>query len=297
MDLKWPAYHSEVFRTPTDGVSYLKGPGVVLIAQPRVNLANVQGFLDGFDRELEFNPYLSDPTPLTDSEQLSKFAGQLCFMSFGPKRTLNTDAREYFDGGPKQFGIKPSGHGSLLEHPNYSVLIYGASRSYTHEHVRHRAGKGYSQVSQRFVSGRTLRFVEKASFQRIPRLHEKFLHRIELLAREYHEIAEILYEEQARGLDILSGERKTELRKKVQQDARECLPNETEAPIVVTGNARAWRHFLEMRAAAGAETQIRAVAVLVYRCLAEVAPVLYDDYELVRLEDGTEAVKTPYRKV
>src|SRR3954453_21255676 len=61
--------------------------------------------------------------------------------------------REYLD------NIKKQGHGSVLEHANYSLLLEGVSRSLTHELVRHRAGFAYSQLSQRYVDESEPRFV------------------------------------------------------------------------------------------------------------------------------------------
>src|SRR5687767_15694217 len=55
--------------------------------------------------------------------------------------------------------IKKQGHGSVLEHANYSLLLEGISRSLTHELVRHRAGFAYSQLSQRYVDESEANFV------------------------------------------------------------------------------------------------------------------------------------------
>src|SRR5437868_13589339 len=57
----------------------------------------------------------------------------------------NRSTAEYLE------NIKKQGHGSVLEHAVYVLLIEGISRSCSHELVRHRAGFGYSQVSQRYV--------------------------------------------------------------------------------------------------------------------------------------------------
>ncbi len=286
----FPMMHAPVLRTSA-GVPYLQKPGVVMFGKPQINPQVMQGFLDGFDKELEFNQYLDDPTALTDGTQLSKIAGQLCYMSFSPKRTTNDKAEQYFE------NIKSSGHGSVLEHPNYSFLIYGNSRSETHEQVRHRSGFGYSQVSQRYVSGRVLRFIERPEYQAVPDLHERFLNRIERSAEEYAYIANRLIELQAGGTQILSADAKTDLRKKVQQCARSVLPNETEAAIVVTGNARAWRHFIEMRASEHAEVEIREIGFRIFLCLAMVDPIIFKDYEIKELGDGTKVVATKFRKV
>jgi thymidylate synthase (FAD) len=273
------------------GTPYLTRCGVHLIARPSVDLATVSGFLDGFEPTLGFRDYLDDPVPLTDSARLCKFAGQLCYMSFGAKRTQNREAERYFT------NIKSSGHGSVLEHATFSFILYGISRSLTHELIRHRAGFAYSQVSQRYVSGKVVRFVERPEFQRDPSLHARFMERIDRAAADYEEIAETLVIRQKAGDAIMSAEARTDLRKKVQQAARAVLPNETEAPIVASANVRAWRHFLEMRASEHAEIEIRALAMSVYDCLAVAEPILLEDYHVVALRDGTRALETEYPKV
>lgn len=285
-----PSVHAEVFSTEK-GTLYLKYPGVVMIAAPHVDLRGMEGFLAGFPKEYEFVKYLEDPTPLPPAEELCKAAGQTCYMSFGSRRTWNRDAERYFD------NLVSSGHGSVLEHANFTFLLYGISRSVTHELVRHRAGMGYSQVSQRYVSGRVLRFVERPEYQDDEFLHSSFEKRIDMLAREYEKTAEYLAKKQQGGERILSAEAKTDLRKKVQQAARSVLPNETEAPIVATGNVRAWRHVINMRANEHAEIEIRRAAFEIFRCLKTVAPILFYDFEPVHLPDGTHAVKTSYPKV
>src|SRR5579885_3131468 len=284
------AIHSPVQHT-SQGTPYLTHPGVVVLARPQTNLAGLAGFLSGYGEDSPFPEYLNDPTRLPDSAQLCKVAGQLCYMSFGRKRSYNADAIRYFD------NLKSSGHGSVFEHANFSLLLYGISRSVTHELVRHRAGMAFSQQSQRYVSGRMLRFVERPEYQGDEELHAQFLERIERAAGEYATLTNRLLEMQQAGTKILSAEVRTDLRKKVQQTARSILPNETEAPIVVTGNARAWRHIIEMRASAHAETEIRELAVRAFLCLYQADPVLFGDYTLEEISDGTYTVKTDFEKV
>ncbi len=286
----FPSISAPVSRTPS-GTYYLTQPGVTLLSKPQVYLPNLAPFLEGFDPSLEFPHYLEDTTPLPDSALLCKAAGQLCYASFGPKRTHNDGAARYFR------NILASGHGSVLEHANFSFLFYGISRSVTHELVRHRAGVGFSQLSQRYVSGSVLRFVERPEYQDDPELHGLFVERIDRAAQDYARIAEALLERQKSGSEILSAEARTDLRKKVQQTARSVLPNETEAPIVVTANVRAWRHILEMRASPHAETEIRELAFRAYLCLAAADPVLFADYRIVSLPDGTFGVETETEKV
>lgn len=282
--------HTPVQHTP-NGTPYLTRPGVVVLARPQTNLAGLAGFLEGYDESSHFSDYLHDPTVLPDSAQLCKVAGQLCYMSFGRKRSFNEQADRYFT------NLKASGHGSVFEHANFSLLLYGISRSVTHELVRHRAGMGFSQQSQRYVSGRMVRFVERPEYATDTELHARFLQRIEQAAGDYASITERILAMQQEGTQLLSADARTDLRKKVQQTARSVLPNETEAPIVATGNARSWRHVISMRASAHAETEIRELAVRIFLCLYLTDPVLFSDYTLEKLSDGTFAVRTDFEKI
>ena len=281
---------SKVYFTK-EKTAYLKNPGLALISKPDVDISGISDFLEGFPKDYEFIKYLKDLVKLPPAEKLTKVAGQTCYMSFGPKRTWNKDAQKYFD------NIILSGHGSVMEHANFSFLIWGVSRSFTHEIVRHRAGCAYSQVSQRYVSGRVLRFVERAEYQKDKHLHQLFEERIDRAYKEYSKMADYLYSKQEKGDKILSGDEKTDLRKKVQQVSRSLLPNETEAPIVVTANARAWRHMINMRASNHAEVEIRNVFFNIYKILKEVSPMLFKDFKIVHLSDGTYSVKTGFPKV
>jgi thymidylate synthase (FAD) len=285
----FPAIHSPVRRTKA-GTAYLREPGVVMLARPRTNVAGLGGFLEGFDAELDFPAYLDDPTPLPDSSQLCKTAGQLCYGSFGPRRTKNENAAAYFE------RLTSAGHGSVLEHASFSFLLYGISRSVTHELVRHRAGVGFSQISQRYVSGSVLRFVERPEYGEDEELHRLFEERADRAAAEYEAMAQRLLERQEGGEERLSADYKTDARKKVQQTARSLLPNETEAPMVFTGNVRALRHIIEMRADAHAESEIRRLAVRLFLCLYAADPILFGDYRIGDLPDGTHTVTTENRK-
>lgn len=285
-----PVVESAVYETVKE-TEFLRTPGVAVLSVPNVELSNAKNFLGGFPDELGFDDYFKDTGLLPPAEVLSKFAGQLCYMSFGKERTKNDRADSYFK------NIMESGHGSVLEHANVSMLFWGVSRSLTHELIRHRAGFAYSQVSQRYVGGKTLRFVERPEYAADKVLHEKFMERIDVVKEEYEGLTDYLYQKQAEGVGLLSGERKTDLRKKVRQAARSVLPNETEAPIIVTGNLRAWRHFLNMRGSEHAEIEIRNLAVETYRCLCMIAPKLFGDFEVEKLSDGTLGLKTNYPKV
>jgi thymidylate synthase (FAD) len=82
-------------------------------------------------------------------------------------------------------------------------------------------------------------------------------------------------------------------RKQARQAARAVLPNATETRIVVTGNYRAWRHFIAMRASEHADVEIRRLAIECLRQLVEVAAPVFADFEIATLADGTEVATSP----
>jgi thymidylate synthase (FAD) len=204
-------------------------------------------------------------------------------MSYGKGRKTN---REYLG------NIIGVGHGSVLEHAVWNFLIAGVSRSFTHELIRHRVGFSYSQLSQRYVDESDAGFIEPACIAEDPELHEVWLDAVRSSQRAYRKLVERLSEKFAD-----APESATARRKLARQAARSVLPNACETKIFVTANARALRHFIELRANEHAETEIRGVALRILRILQDVAPSLFGDYEIRMHSDGMEVAYTEHRKV
>ncbi len=244
----------------------------------------VNDFLDGYGEE--FGQYIYDDR-LWCPQEIMKFAGQLCYLSLGEKRTKNKDAGKYFQ------HLIESGHGSVLEHVNCGFLFWGVSRSFTHEIVRHRVGTAFSQVSQRYVGADKVRFVERPEYQKDLSLHWAFESRIDATRAAYEDITEELLKIRT----PVEHESKTDARKAVQQAARSVLPNETEAPILVTANIRAWRGIIDQRLTPHAEPEIRTAILRVFLQLYDELPEVFSDYRLYRLPDGTIVAETKNRKV
>jgi thymidylate synthase (FAD) len=161
------------------------------------------------------------------------------------------------------------------------------SRSFTHELIRHRHFS-YSQLSQRYVPERDAAMVEPSVIADDPELHKKFVAATEASVQAYTELLEGL---EARFADVANP---TLRRKQARQAARAILPNATETRIVVTGNYRAWRHFVAMRATEHADVEIRELAVECLKQLQRVAPNVFADFEISALPDGTEVAASPY---
>jgi thymidylate synthase (FAD) len=219
----------------------------------------------------------------TDGERLAEFAGRLCYMS--QRNPASRATREYLE------NIKRQGHGSVLEHASYSVLFEGVSRSLTHELVRHRAGWAYSQLSQRYVDESEANFVVPPAIVGDEALETAWREQIDAAQRSYVALVERLMEKYGWVAD------KVHRRKMAREAARGVLPNSTETKIVVTGNARAWRTMLELRASEGAELEIRRLAVAALRLLQAEAPAFFSDFEIYSAEDRREAARLTYHKV
>ena len=219
----------------------------------------------------------------TDGERLAEFAGRLCYMS--QRNPASRSTRDYLE------NIKKQGHGSVLEHATYSLLLEGVSRSLTHELVRHRAGFAYSQLSQRYVDESEASFVVPPAVAGDEELESAWRAQVESAQSTYVALVGQLMERYSWVPD------KVHRRKMAREAARAVLPNATETKIVVTANARAWRTMLELRSSEGAELEIRRLAVAVLRLLQEEAPGFFSDFEIYVADDRREAARISYHKV
>jgi thymidylate synthase (FAD) len=219
----------------------------------------------------------------TDGEKLAEFAGRLCYMS--QKNPASRATREYLE------NIKKQGHGSVLEHANYSLLLEGVSRSLTHELVRHRAGFAYSQLSQRYVDESEANFVVPPAIVGDEVLEKEWRGQIDEAQRTYVRLVEHLMERYGWVAD------KVHRRKMSREAARGVLPNSTETKIVVTANVRAWRTMLELRSSEGAELEIRRCAVAIIKMLSKESPAFFSDFEIYQADDRREAARIVYHKV
>lgn len=258
-----------------DGLNISEGPNVYMVGRQTVDAGAIDAFLA--DNEASWQTDTA-----VGAERLVEAAGRLCYMSYGKGRKTNAEYISH---------ILSVGHGSVLEHAVFSFLITGVSRSFTHELVRHRAGFGYSQLSQRYVDESETDYVEPACIAEDPALHEIWT---EAVAASHDAYAKLVTGLAEKFQDV---EDRTLRRKMARQAARSVLPNATETKIFVTANARGWRHFIELRCNEHAETEIRTVSAMILKVLQAEAPNIFGDYELVDLPDGTQAARTPNQKV
>lgn len=258
-----------------------------IFREPRVTLLARQQFLQPAHIRWQSDSEVA-------GEALAEFAGRLCYLSFGEDAGL--------EGGHKTIGGRTTNqsylgnilqvkHGSVLEHAVWTFLFEGISRSLTHELVRHRAGFGFSQLSQRYVDESDLAFVLPPEIEEGTAAFRIWSAACEDTLRAYRELLTEM------GEQVADSGSATMRKKRARQAARAVLPNCAETKIVVTGNARAWRHFVEMRGSASADVEIRRLAVAVLNALQDEAPHIFGDMCTAPQEDGTATVETPNNKV
>lgn len=259
------------------------GVSVRIVREPEVYLVGMQVVRDAeVERFLDDHGIVWETDASIGAERLCEGAGRVCYMSFGKGRKTNADYMGNIIG---------VGHGSVLEHAVWNFIVTGVSRSLTHELIRHRAGFGYSQLSQRYVDESQADYVEPDAIASDPQLHEIWVDAIAQSQAAYQKLVLGLTEK------FSSVPQATLRRKLARQAARSVLPNACETKIFVTANARALRHFIELRGDEHADTEIRALAIRFLEILKIQAPAIFGDYEIDCLPDGTRVARTANRKV
>lgn len=219
-------------------------------------------------------------TDADGGEALVEFAGRACYQSWSKPNPRTATNEAYLR------HVIEVGHLSVLEHASATFYITGISRSCTHELIRHRHFS-YSQLSQRFVPEADSNVVLPPAVQDDPELTELVRNATDASRAAYVELLDRLESKLA---DVPNAVLR---RKQARQAARAVLPNATETRIVVTGNYRAWRHFIAMRASEHADTEIRRLAIACLRQLTELAPSSFGDFGIATLSDGTEVAISP----
>ena len=230
----------------------------------------------------EFFPPADVPweTDADGGQALAEFAGRACYQSWTKPNPVTATNAGYLR------HILEVGHLSVLEHGSVSFYLTGVSRSLTHELIRHRHFS-YSQLSQRYVPEQDSQVVLPPGMEDDQQLQALFTAAADASRATY---TELLARLEAKFADQPNAAIR---RKQARQAARAVLPNATETRIVVTGNYRAWRHFIAMRASEQADLEIRRLAIACLRQLVGVAPQAFADFEIATLADGTEVATSP----
>lgn len=264
-------------------------PSVFLIARPSIDIEGLRGYLRDVGGESWLELRLGEVESgggagggggvadelrgVNAGELLVEFGGRACYRSWEPGLNPNvskirTDRREYFA------NILRSGHGSVLEHANYSFALRNCSRVFTHELVRHRAGSAFSQESLRYVRLTDIGFRVPPALEPV---REQVLSIVEQL-EEFQVSAAAKLGIDAQGVPF-------HVKKEVTSALRRLAPIGLSTDIVWTANARTLRHVIEMRTAGGAEEELRLVFDEIARIMCTEAPNLFQDF--ARQDDGS----------
>lgn len=176
-------------------------------------------------------------------------AGRVCYQS-KPRGQERKFAKMLLD----------RGHESVLEHSSITVF-FTVDRGFSHEIVRHRLAS-FSQESTRYCL-----YGDKEDIEFIV---PSTLYQFSDGARDAWEEAMIQAERFYLKM-IDEGAR--------PEQARAVLPNSLKTNIVVTANAREWRHIFKMRTAKAAHPDMRAVMIPLLDEFRKEIPVLFDNVE------------------
>ena len=246
-------------------------PKAYLIARPSLNAEGVAMFLKDHNYEWQIQD-----TP-SDGDLLPEFCGRMCYCSFGKKQGRKTN-HEYMK------NIIEMGHGSVIEHANYTILFAHVSRGFTHEMVRHRAGFAYSQESTHYIdyTPETFKgYIPKDLDNGIWEMNEN--------------VMKIAVEGYKHTYNALT--KKGMKKKEACAIARQLLPTGTEAKLAVTGNVRAWRHFMETRGNKHNVPEIRDAAICVFDILINECPNLLYGITKIQEDDGKWSIASSFRKI
>jgi thymidylate synthase (FAD) len=240
---------------------------VKVITEPKVTLVSFPSYRP--------HPVYELPAHDQPTENIIAMAGKVCYDSYG----LDGNAVE------KHIAtLVNSGHHSVLEHVHVGLFIEGISRGCSHEIVRHRLFN-YSQRSTRYTAEDDAAIVLDPYYATIEAGRGSHASDAEIsLLDAFTESCECSvaeYSEQVKRLESLNPQqlKGRDLRKWCRGKARQLLPHALETRMVMTGNLRAWRHFLVMRSSRHAEAEIRRLASAVWFVLAPLAPAVFADLQ------------------
>ncbi|MDM8529083.1 FAD-dependent thymidylate synthase [Anaerolineales bacterium HSG24] len=256
-------------------------PHVFLIAKTAPDQPEMRNWLD-FIGAKEFA--LPPAEAATIGNLLVTLAGKRCYMSYQPGLNPNvskvrTDLAAFID------NILKVGHGSVIEHVNYTFAIENVSRVFTAEFNRHRAGLAVSEGSMRYIRFDDLAYWIPESIRDSeddsPELREaKQKTRI-----VFNKAFSQMEENYQALLDIWNYEslQKFKEKKKLTSLFRRLIGMGVATGGVWTGNLRALRHIFTMRCAPAAEEEICYVASMMLERMIEAEPDVFADFHK---EDG-----------
>jgi len=255
-------------------------PGVYLVAAPEMRWAAVADYLTSIGGEAwlkRVGPTLKRAAVASDPELLIELAGRGCYRSWDVGLNANvTKVRE--DTEAYLRNIIDVGHGSVLEHAQFSFIFQDVSRVFTHELVRHRAGVAISQESLRYVRLTDLgvRIPDILNIDGpgddpayVP-MRERIVNLVEHL-EEFQRTAAEEFGLDDEGVPF-------HYKKEVTSALRRLAPIGLSTMMTWSANIRTIRHVIEMRTAKTAEEEVRMVFNQLGEIMLHECPYLFADY-------------------
>jgi thymidylate synthase (FAD) len=215
-----------------------------------------------------------------DAADLIEFAGRQCYESWNRPNPDTATNVGYIR------NLMTQNHLSVLEHGSLSFRVSDASRSLTHELVRHRHFS-FSQVSQRYVNPVDNAYTSPLDYITPPlfagdQVAESILTRTWMDAVTGYRALLVRAEQRCEEEGIVGHRAK----KMAREAARAALPNMTPTSIVVTANHHAWLDFFGKRGTVDADAEIRALAVEMFRQCKRAEPNIYDRWTVEVVQIG-----------
>jgi thymidylate synthase (FAD) len=264
---------------------------VHMIAKTQVERAEAEDWLERVGVSDEGIDRLVDGKK-SSAELLVELAGRRCYKSFEVGLNPNVskireDIGVYID------NILASGHGSVLEHVNFTFAIEGVSRVFTGEMNRHRAGTAISEASMRYIryddigywlptsihickediegsvtSGVACHTPLGAKKEQSQKIFDDVFSYVE---KKYAELCGVWKDE-------LAPDSKFKAKKEITSMMRRIIPMGVATGGVWTGNIRALRHIFGMRCSPAAEEEILLVATKMLSIMRQQEPCFFGDY-------------------
>ena len=266
----------------------LTKPEVRLVARPQIDWEGLYTYVESVSGNSEWvgskiANRADEAAPA--AEELVEAAGRVCYRSWEPGLNpsvtrVRTDRADYLE------NILSSGHGSVLEHAQFSFAFRHVSRVVTHELVRHRAGTAVSQESMRYVR------LDDITFW-LPDWAKD--DQVLMDAIKSHMLREEGFQKWLAGYFKLDEPGTTfEEKKSKTSFMRRFAPHGVATDLIWSANIRALRHIIETRTALGAEEEIRLVFGKVAKIMQTECPLLFADFEEL---PATKAWQPKWRKV
>lgn len=250
-------------------MNLVEKPEVFLVSRPSLDWPEILRYL----RAVNGTPWADDKMDDLEhqAEHLVELGGRLCYRSWLPGLNPNVtkvrdDSREY------HHNILKSGHGSVLQHANFSFIFHQVSRVFTHELVRHAAGTAFSQESMRFVRLTDIPFWFPVWARKDPELMKRSLELLDFMEQHQRWMAYRFHLDDP-GVPFAEKKHKTSF-------MRRFAPDGVATGVLATFNVRSLRHIVAMRTAIQAEEEIRIVLDDTAEIMLKEIPNLMQDYSV-----------------